>query len=181
MERRRKVSYLSGMKLVAQRSPSARLLRFLIACFVVGIALSFAGITTAGDILGGLWDAAMAVLGLLYANADWILRLVALGAIVMVPLWLAARLIDLILSGIGRLFRRRPRAAEPEPVRVAAEPTRQARRPRTQRQAPPPRRDERMREDRRREDRMREEWWREHWPPSPTRRGPPPGYGSWGG
>jgi hypothetical protein len=150
------------------RSPSGRLVRLLILCFAVGVALSFAGITTAGDILGGLANAAFAVLGLIWANADWILRLVALGAVVVVPLWLAGKLIDAILTGIAGLFRRR----KPAPPVEAYVPPR-----RPQRASRPP---EPRATDRRREERPREARARDAWPPSypPQSWGPPAG--DWG-
>ncbi len=133
---------------MAQRSPSGRLVRLLILCFLVGVALTIAGVTTPGALFANAWDAVEAIGGLIWANADWILRLVALGAVIVVPLWLLGVAIDWLLRSIGRAFRREPRAAPPawaqadwppQPVR-RPEPRRRERQREARRPPEPPRR-----------------------------------------
>jgi hypothetical protein len=75
----------------------ATVIKLLVASFVVGLVLSFLDIDPF-RLFHHFWETVSAVVERVVSFADWSVRYVALGAIVVVPLWL----IPTVLRWIGR-------------------------------------------------------------------------------
>lgn len=73
-------------------SPVAIILRLVVISLIVGIVLSALGIN-AGNLLAALNIAARRIYDLGFGAVDWILQYLLVGAMVVVPVYLLARLL----------------------------------------------------------------------------------------
>ena len=70
--------------------PGAVILRLAIICFVVGVILSFLGVSPF-DILNGLRRLIDRIYYLGFDAFEWVVRYFLLGAVIVLPIWLIAR------------------------------------------------------------------------------------------
>ena len=88
----------------------ATIIKLLVASFLVGVVLSFLDIDPL-RLFQHFWETVSAVADRILSFASWSVRYVALGAIVVVPLWL----IPTVLRMVGR------RRREAQPAGTAAD------------------------------------------------------------
>jgi hypothetical protein len=75
-------------------SPAAVLLRLIAISFVLGVVLSVLGVSPY-DIVNGLRDLIWRIYSLGFHSVEWIVRYFLLGAVIVFPIWLIARLLKL--------------------------------------------------------------------------------------
>jgi uncharacterized protein DUF6460 len=75
-------------------APAAVILRLIALSFVLGVVLSALGITPF-DIVDGLRDLVWRIYTLGFSSLEWIVRYFLLGAVIVFPIWLIARLLRL--------------------------------------------------------------------------------------
>lgn len=73
-------------------SPAAVLMRLVIFSFILGIVLSGLGVSPF-DIVNGLHDLFMRIYSLGFESIEWIFHYFLLGAVIVFPVWLIARLV----------------------------------------------------------------------------------------
>ena len=74
------------------------LIKLAIASIVVGLLLAFFGIRPA-DLWTDFLDTISRIWQMGFGAIDWSLRYFVLGAVVVVPIWLAMRLWDVLMEG----------------------------------------------------------------------------------
>lgn len=76
-------------------SPGAVMVRLTIICFVVGVVLSFLGVSPF-DIIHGMMRLFRRIYDLGFETFEWVFRYFLLGAVIVVPIWLIARVWNLV-------------------------------------------------------------------------------------
>lgn len=75
-------------------SPAAVLMRLVAVSFVLGIILSALGVSPF-DIVNGLRNLVWRIYSLGWDSLEWIVRYFLLGAVIVFPIWLIARLVKM--------------------------------------------------------------------------------------
>ena len=76
-------------------SPGAVMVRLAVICFVVGVILSFLGVNPF-DIIDGLMRLFGRIYDLGFDAFEWVMRYFLLGAVIVIPIWLIARVWKLV-------------------------------------------------------------------------------------
>lgn len=82
-------------------SPGAVIARLAVISFVVGVILSFLGVSPF-DIVDGLAHLARRIYNLGFDAFDWIFRYLLLGGAIVVPIWVIYRIWTLLTNPRGR-------------------------------------------------------------------------------
>ncbi len=75
-------------------TPASVLARLVVMSFILGIVLSAFGVSPF-DIVSGLRDLAARIYNLGFGTVEWVLRYFLLGAVIVFPVWLIARLLKM--------------------------------------------------------------------------------------